>query len=129
MIICVVGVFIGWNICRVCVLGFIFCVLDAKFHILVKVKGIFMIRRVTIRRVTRELLRNVQDDVSVDAFVNSLLDCLGDDLGNSDLFHVGHTTVDLDVDTIRRLEEYRLYDNEPYDSILFRAIDLYTRRL
>ena len=88
-----------------------------------------MIRRVTIRRLTRELLRNIQDDVTVDASVNNLLDSLGDDLGNPELFHIGHTTIDLEVDTIHRLEEYRLYDNEPYDSILFRALSLYSERI
>ncbi len=78
-----------------------------------------------MKRFTRELLRNYADDESVDECVNRLLDELGGRLADESLFHVGHTTIDLDVDTVARLDGCRLYENEPYDSVLFRAISLY----
>ena len=85
-----------------------------------------MIRRVKVKRVTREILRSHQlKGESVDDAVNRILDVVIDDLGDDSLFISGHTSIDLDDSTMERLKSSSIYMNEPYDNIIARALSLY----
>ena len=82
-----------------------------------------MVKTIKIKKYTLDSLKELKNDgESYDVLVNRLLDEYADVLSVKDNFPVGHSSMDLSDDTLERLIGCRVYENEPYDNVLFRLL-------